>query len=423
MFGFLSLKPRDRRQRQAYARCCRMQHLEYGVTGLPWLSYEGVFLYLCAMDAGHCPAPAASEPTCCRLRTSRSLLQEADAPFASYSAAVGILLAGVKTDDDVRDSHSPLSRFLKWSLKHKVARAHAAIHRVDPGLLGRLSACIARHLQLESSDSVIGIRDYARPTADAFGELFASSAELVAHESGRFRESMKRLGELVGSAIIARDCAIDWQKDLRSGDFNPVSSHAAAEDARDEALNFLSAAIWTAAAEFGETSSAVSVLRHNFDRLAAHCSVRDVPSLDRTLERWGLRREPGYAYAGCDAPCDLACACDAAGCEACSSAEGAGCCCDACVSGGDCCLCLDSCAHCGTVEETRSRRARREERVTEGEIAEVESTFDRTGVVAIDGVRLPARALDVESIAGGSRLRILRESAAGVVVTATPASA
>jgi hypothetical protein len=33
---------------------------------VPWLSYEGVFFDLCAVDAGLCPATAASEPTCCR---------------------------------------------------------------------------------------------------------------------------------------------------------------------------------------------------------------------------------------------------------------------------------------------------------------------------------------------------------------------
>ena len=103
MFGFLKPAFRDTNYRQAYARCCSMQHLEFGVSSLPFLSYESVLLYLLTVECGLNPGPPASTPTCCRLRTSRLHREEPDAPFAQISAAFGVLLGLIKLDDDVRD--------------------------------------------------------------------------------------------------------------------------------------------------------------------------------------------------------------------------------------------------------------------------------------------------------------------------------
>src|SRR5687767_4254694 len=117
MFGFLRPQRQDLTYRQAYVRCCMHQHLHYGVTSLPFLSYEAVLVYLLAVDAGLCPPPPASTPRCCRLRSSRALQQAADAAFGQYCSALGMLLAAIKLDDDVRDGGSLGSKLLRWKFR------------------------------------------------------------------------------------------------------------------------------------------------------------------------------------------------------------------------------------------------------------------------------------------------------------------
>src|SRR5688500_2547216 len=102
MFGFLRPRAPTLAYRQVYAQCCARQHELYGISSLPLLSYEAVFLYVCAIDAGLCPGPPAGAPRCCRLRTSLNL-PAADLPIAEYCASFGLLLASIKLDDDVRD--------------------------------------------------------------------------------------------------------------------------------------------------------------------------------------------------------------------------------------------------------------------------------------------------------------------------------
>lgn len=129
MFGFLRPSFRDVEYRQAYARCCSMQHLEFGVSSLPFLSYESVLLYLLAVESGLNPGPPASTPTCCRLRTSARLRDDPDASFARFSAAFGVLLGLIKLDDDVRDEGRMMSRFAHWILARKRSRCPHRIRR------------------------------------------------------------------------------------------------------------------------------------------------------------------------------------------------------------------------------------------------------------------------------------------------------
>ena len=103
-----------------------MQHLEFGVSSLPFLSYESVLLYLLTTGCGLNPGPPETTPTCCRLRTSRLHREEPDSRFAQFSAAFEVLLGLIKLDDDVRDEGRLISRLAHWALSRK----HTAVHRV-----------------------------------------------------------------------------------------------------------------------------------------------------------------------------------------------------------------------------------------------------------------------------------------------------
>ena len=52
MFGFLRPRPQSDDYRRAYARLCVHQRQRLGLRSLPFHSYEAVFLYQLALDAG-----------------------------------------------------------------------------------------------------------------------------------------------------------------------------------------------------------------------------------------------------------------------------------------------------------------------------------------------------------------------------------
>ncbi len=160
MFGFLRPTGRPAAYRQVYARCCSFQHLYYGVGSLPLLSYEAIFLYLAAVDAGVCPPPDASAPTCCRLRTSETLRSAPDAAIAELCASVGLLLAEIKLDDDVRDDGFLLSRVARRWLRSRFRRARRCLSARDPEFDRRVDETIGRHLELVGVPKVSVVCDF-----------------------------------------------------------------------------------------------------------------------------------------------------------------------------------------------------------------------------------------------------------------------
>ena len=68
---------------------------------------------------------------------------------------------------------------------------------------------------------------YSAATGDAFGylfELLAVAAEMQGRAIHGFRELAGSIGNQIGKAIIAFDCAVDFERDQKKGDFNPLEN-------------------------------------------------------------------------------------------------------------------------------------------------------------------------------------------------------
>ena len=86
MFGFFRPGGRLVRWRQSYARICQTQRRLFGLTSLPFLSYEATLLYQLAIDFGLIPLLPESAPQCCRLGGLRNAGQQQDAGGAEFAA-------------------------------------------------------------------------------------------------------------------------------------------------------------------------------------------------------------------------------------------------------------------------------------------------------------------------------------------------
>ena len=420
MFGFLrpAFEPDQlqirTRYRRAYARCCMAQHLAFGPLSLPFLSYEAVFVYLLLTEAGLSEGPPEGTPTCCRLRTSRRIQNEADGEASRFAAAFGILLGLIKLEDDVRDEGSMLAQLARWRLEKRRAKLVSQFSLIDRHFAERVSSILKAHEEIEARGDV-PLAEFARPTADGFGYLFelAATARDADMETRRL---FAQLGSRIGAAIIAFDSAADWHSDQMSGSANPLADESQIDAALDESFGQLAEAAWLCDEEFGQASVTARVLRSALDRVSVFQPrhpglVKRAPRrLRDRLHQWGAIREPGYVYARFDC-CEVFSCCELVG-EAGSCCEGVGGAAECCGAGGGveaggCCAgeslgCgLDGvfCCFDDACCESESQRRRRIENVV-GETGVARSALNPRGVVRVNGRRFRAQA-EIGSIPAG----------------------
>ncbi|MCA9050931.1 MAG: hypothetical protein KDA89_19475 [Planctomycetaceae bacterium] len=286
MFGFF--RPDDRQVwwRQSYARICQTQRRLFGLTSLPFLSYEATLLYQLAIDFGLIPALPEAAPQCCRLRRLQDAEQQPDAVGARFSAAFGLLLAGIKLRDDVRDEGRWFHRLVWLKYRKQVHRAEQILEQLRPGLGGEVQRVLNAHRLLETSGHAVRLADFIRPTGDGFAQLFSAMAELLHGPTAEFA----KIGRYVGQAIIAWDCAVDFERDRILGHFNPLHSTEEVRDAFELCLLELSRIGWALPAD----SVALQVVQGTVARVHRRLqgSQRVCPTTQ--LERWGLIRARGY---------------------------------------------------------------------------------------------------------------------------------
>jgi hypothetical protein len=422
MFGFLKPaclgKDLFRQYRQVYAAFCAHHRQRYGVIPSAMISYEAVFLYLLAIETGACSSPASNTPTCCRLRSDPTNRWNLDRQLANFCSDFGMLLVGVKVDDDVRDSNSIGSRVASFLLERKSELARKRINEVCPGVIEQVDGLIAEHVRIENGTEVIGIEAYSRPTARSFGLIFAAFGEMCKQKSGR-SVAWFELGEEVGRSVLVSDCCFDWERDRRRGEFNPIRNAAEKTHATSYALRSLSHLGWRCLEVERECKSGVlaSVTMSAFNRVSElRFSSEKVPTAKLSL-RSRLASRAGF----CDCPCDCG-GCDCGGCDGCDCGgadcgEGTDAGCLPCV---DCCFCFGS--DCGCPSSERRQKISRDD--ADIEIAEPKQMgigitigpLNPTGVVRIEDRDFPAKSQG-GFVDDGVRVQVIGQEAFGVLVT------
>lgn len=416
MFGFLAPLTKIPEWRRSYARVCQHQRRLFGLSSLPFLSYEAAFLYQVAVDLGVIQGLPETAPQCCRLRKMRTSDPNADKEVADYAASFGVLLLGVKLRDDAQDSGSLLSRFLKWKYGRQVRRAEDGLRPF--GVIDTVKTAIARHEQLER-DGERDLPTYVAPTALGFASVFESLPSIAAD----LRRHLREIGANVGRAIIYWDCAVDFKRDQIRGDYNPLRSEDDVKRAFDHCLIELAQIGWALPAGSASGALVESVMtRVRAFRSKAACD----PVV--TMERWGFLKQRTSAYARCDG-LEVCCMVGEVG-ECCGAAGEAGGLCAECAAAPgpmicipDCCCCCP--AHLGGT--SKSERQQSSHGTTEasvyawchGKTGVTEGILNPSGFVSIDGERVPAKTVDGRLLETGSTVRVIRTDPYGVTVEVT----
>ncbi|MFY9252652.1 MAG: heterocycloanthracin/sonorensin family bacteriocin [Fuerstiella sp.] len=428
MFGFLSPQKHIPEYRRSYARVCQYQRQLFGITSLPFVSFEAAFLYQLAADFELIPTLPVEAPECCRLRRISRTDSRNDETVGSFAAAFGVMLAGIKLQDDVADSGRWFNRLAWWKYRRQVNEANQLLATFDPQLTQRVTSVIAEHTAVEYS-GCSSIEEYSTPTGRGFAAVFASFAACVQRngslpESQAIIDAFSEIGVRVGRAIIAWDCAVDFDKDRIRGEFNPLQSQADVRRSLGYSLLQLSQVGWL----LPEGSTSGSLISSVSDRVRTyiHSPPRQHPV--RRWERWGLIRERGFSYARCDG-CEVCCAVG----ECCECAGGAGeaaVCCAGAGDGGACC-CVECCgefaccgANSGSVSDAKKRAGVDSGKADtpgpyvqyHGKQGITAGDLNPAGYVTFDGEKIPGRTASGAYLPSRTDVRVVRTDPFGVTV-------
>ena len=415
MFGFLHGSRRDRSYRQLYAAHCSSNRDWLGLRSLAFLSYEAIFASAIATDLGLIEPPPVESPTCCRTSRGFSAFRHetsaANRFAARFCGAFAMLLAEVKLEDDIRDGGSWAARFAKWSLRRQTALSSAFFAERAPDFRARLEASLAEHAALERNGANHSIETYSRPTGEAFAMVFSllpigiAGAEHKPVDDATV-ELFEIAGRHVGRALIAFDCAVDYELDRKRGHFNPLHGRGDVRRAFDFSQRELIQLGWRLA-EFngvaGDELIACRALRHRIATMSDR-SRSGLKSASPALASRMILRRARAGFCDCDCP-----GCDCPGCD-CSDA------------GVGCCTPIELCpCDCGNQQSQRKTSSDPSSATNlRGRTAEVVVELMPFGTIRLEGEphedrEYPAKS-DRGPIPAGTRVRVVRKKAFGLVV-------
>lgn len=218
--------------RKLYCDSCSHIRANYGRGATPFLSYESVLVHAMALDAGLIREEDTTSP-CRWIPASKRPKSptEVHRRLGEFSAALTLLLVKTKLEDDILDDGSRRARLATWFHGKKFNRAVQYLSGLDPDFERTMQSFLDKHREMELSGAAESLAEYAKPTADAFGYVFALLG--VAIDDAERGPVYSKIGRQVGEAIIRADCGRDWTDDQKKGLYNPVqtleeSAHAIA---------------------------------------------------------------------------------------------------------------------------------------------------------------------------------------------------
>ncbi len=421
MFGFLRPGCGDARvaeYRRVYAAMCAHQRQQFGQLSSLFHSYEAIFLYHLAVETGACRPPSPETPTCCRLRGDRNNRWQIDRKLADFLSAFAMVLAAVKLEDDVRDSRTWFARISERMLRNRFSNARRKLDEFAPGLPQFIEEKVEEHLRLEQRKTPCPLEQYVEPTAQAFAAVF-DAFHHVCHESDP-NQQWGQIGHAVGTAIIAADCAVDFERDRKTGQYNPLATRADVAVANDMARRALAQVGWISTTKYDQSVCSF-LARSAFDRV----SYRSPTGPRRDRGRW-MTAQARRGDCDCVCPGEICCevgnCIDVAQCITCDGPN-LGCCCETqepgCCSSGDCCMGCDPCFACDDCsrrrkkrpDETEDQQLNEESRSQQGT---AHGSIDPFGIVKLGGMYVPARAN--VPIGSGVLVRITEQNSLGVEV-------
>ena len=213
MFGLVNAnwKELDDAQKERYSSVycgiCRSIHRRIGNPARIVLNYDMVFLALIHMSLYEPEEQSGKER--CFMHPLRPRAWVAN-QYVDYAADMNVALAYYKAMDDISDEKKASARLLAKIL----SPYQSEIHERYPRQCESIAACIRELSTFEQANT-----DNPDLPASCFGELMA---ELMTLREDRWSEDLRQLGFSLGRFIYLADAMLDYDRDRRKGQYNPL---------------------------------------------------------------------------------------------------------------------------------------------------------------------------------------------------------
>ena len=196
--------------RATYCGVCRAMRRRTGLLSAIGLSYDSVFLALARMVYEDGSAVSAERRRCiAHPLKKRCMLCEN--PALLYTARAFAVLTYEKLLDDLRDERPPRRLLIRLALPiFRRARRKADLPALSAFIREKLAA-----IEALERERVPSVDAPAALFGELLGEVFACG------KSGDAALVLRECGEGLGRFIYAADAAEDYERDRRSGSYNP----------------------------------------------------------------------------------------------------------------------------------------------------------------------------------------------------------
>ena len=216
-FATLIVNPRSK-QEYKYHMCglCNALGKEYGLPFRVLTSYDSTLLSILVQAQQHDCSPLVRNP--CPINPFKKVSTYAGAG-SKYSASVAMCLANLQNRDDINDSrHFNIGGFIR----------NMICARFNQKALDNIKNILETYI----FNSFTGKQNYqemtggyaAIPTANMASTIFSASADIAGNSSNKIPLSI--IGRNYGEYIYLMDALRDFPKDLKKGQYNPLSLYA-----------------------------------------------------------------------------------------------------------------------------------------------------------------------------------------------------
>lgn len=213
MFGYVIINQSElsdedvKRYRQCYCGLCNVLKQRHGNLSRLMLTYDLTFLVL-LLNALYEVEEEKQENRCIVHPIEKQLWWHSQ--FTDYAADMTILLSYQKLLDDWNDDCNPLSLWASIPFR----KQYKEICSQYPRQSKVLEDCMDRLAAME----LHGIQD-----PDTASLLFGNiMAELFVYKEDRWSDTLRSFGRSLGQFIYIMDAVIDLEKDIKSGNYNPL---------------------------------------------------------------------------------------------------------------------------------------------------------------------------------------------------------
>lgn len=213
MFGHIQANLADlsdaekQRYRGAYCGLCRSLGKRHGQIARLSLSYDLAFLAM-LLSSLYEPQESCSCKRCMLhpLKKCHSITN----PYSEYAADMTVLLSYYKCMDDWQDERKPFAFFYAKCLEKRMQQ----IKQLWP------RQCTAVEKELKNLSEIEKNGFLGDAAANCFGHLLE---EIFVYREDHWEEALRDIGRGLGRYIYYADAAIDYEKDRKKHNYNPLN--------------------------------------------------------------------------------------------------------------------------------------------------------------------------------------------------------